>query len=58
MNLPLHLAFNQSFFLDNYLTYHPKIGFRATTTDIFNDYIFNSARHAKGGGCAVGLTYR
>jgi len=46
MNWLLNLAFNLLFFSDNYLIHHPKIGFRATTTNIFNDYIVNLPHHA------------
>ena len=44
--------------IDDFISSRRKTGFEATTTNIYNDYIVNLACHAKGGGCAVGLTYR
>ena len=40
---------------DNCLSFCPKTGFRATTTNIYNDYIVNLARHAKGWRVCRGL---
>ena len=44
--------------IDGFISSRHKVGFEVTTINIYNDYIGNLARHAKGGGCAVGLTYR
>jgi len=33
---------------------YAQISSQPQTTSIYNDYVVNLARHAKGGGCAVG----